>query len=126
MSQVPKHLKYTEDHEWILVEDDIATIGITDYAQRSLGDLVYVELPEVGSNVDAEDDFVVVESVKAASEVYAPVSGEVIEVNEALNDTPELINSTPYEEGWIAKIRMTDPGQLEDLMSPAVYKQHVE
>lgn len=126
MSQIPKHLKYTEDHEWVLVEDGIATVGITDYAQESLGDLVYVELPDVGTKVDAEDNFVVVESVKAASEVYAPVSGEVVEVNESLNDSPETINNAPYEDGWIAKIRISDPAEVENLMSAAAYKQHVE
>lgn len=126
MSQIPKHLKYTEDHEWVSIEDGVATVGITDYAQESLGDLVYVELPEVGRVVEAEDNFVVVESVKAASEVFAPISGKVIEVNETLNDTPELINSSPYEEGWIVKLKVSDTGQLDDLMSASVYKQHVE
>lgn len=126
MSQIPKHLQYTEDHEWVMIEEDIATVGITDYAQEALGDLVYVELPEIGTKVEAEDDFVVVESVKAASEVYAPISGEVIEVNEALNDTPELINNSPYEDGWIAKIRISNHKELENLMGHSAYKQHVE
>lgn len=127
MSQVPKNLKYTEEHEWVSVDEDgIATIGITDYAQESLGDIVFVELPEVGTTVEQGDSFVVVESVKAASEVYAPVSGEVVEVNEALNDSPENVNSSPYDHGWLVKIEVKNQEEIDDLMSAATYKQHVE
>lgn len=127
MSQVPKNLKYTEEHEWVsLDEDGVATVGITDFAQESLGDIVYVELPEVGTKVEQGDSFVVVESVKAASEVYSPVSGEVVAVNGALNDNPEQINNSPYDHGWLVKIETADSGEVDDLMSAAIYKQHVE
>lgn len=127
MTEIPKDLHYTEEHEWVSVDDDnIATIGITDHAQEALGDLVYVEFPELGASVETGDSFVVVESVKAASEVYAPLTGEVVEVNESLNDTPELINSSPYQDGWIVKIELKKPEELDDLMTPAAYKQHVE
>lgn len=127
MSQVPKNLKYTEEHEWVsLDEDGVATVGITDFAQESLGDIVYVELPEVGTKVEQGDSFVVVESVKAASEVYSPVSGEVVAVNGALNDNPEQINNSPYDHGWLVKIEAADSGEVDDLMSAAIYKQHVE
>lgn len=127
MSQVPKNLKYTEEHEWVsLDEEGVATVGITDFAQESLGDIVYVELPEVGTKVEQGDSFVVVESVKAASEVYSPVSGEVVAVNGALNDNPEQINNSPYDHGWLVKIEAADSGEVDDLMSAAIYKQHVE
>src|SRR5580704_9601729 len=101
MSNIPANLKYTDQHEWLKIDGDVATIGITDYAQAALGDLVFVELPAKGKQVKAGDAFVVVESVKAASEVYAPISGEVVEVNATLGKTPEVINTSPYEQGWI-------------------------
>ncbi len=123
MSNVPADLKYTEQHEWLKLDGDIATIGITDYAQGALGDLVFVELPAKGKKVNAGDAFVVVESVKAASEVYAPISGEVIEVNEALSKTPELINSAPYDGGWICKILSSDKAELAKLLDAANYQQ---
>ena len=123
MSEVPENLKYAESHEWVLVEDGVATVGITDHAQDALGDLVYVEVPEVGAEFDAGDAATVVESVKAASDVYAPVGGEVIAVNEALADAPELINDEPYGEGWIMRIRMSDDSELDDLMDAEAYAE---
>ena len=123
MSEAPDNLKYAESHEGVQVDDGVATIGITDHAQDALGDLVFVEVPEVGATFDAGDAAAVVESVKAASDVYAPVSGEVIAVNEALEDAPELINDEPYGEGWIMRIRMTDDGELDDLMDAEAYAE---
>src|SRR3954465_8536879 len=112
MSNVPADLKYTDQHEWLKLEGDVATIGITDYAQAALGDLVYVELPAKGKQVKTGDAFVVVGSVKAASEVYAPISGEVLEVNTQLSTSPESVNSDPYGNGWICKIRSSDKSEL--------------
>ncbi|MFW0777775.1 MAG: glycine cleavage system protein GcvH [Rickettsiales bacterium] len=123
MSNVPANLKYTDQHEWLNIDGDVATIGITDYAQSSLGDLVFVELPEVGKQVKAGDSFVVVESVKAASEVYAPISGEVVEVNSSLDGAPEQINQAPYEAGWICKIKASDTSELSKLLEPAKYEE---
>ena len=123
MSNVPANLKYTEQHEWLKLDGDIATVGITDYAQGALGDLVFVELPAKGRQVKTGESFVVVESVKAASEVYAPISGEVVEVNEALTKSPELINSAPYDGGWICKIRATDKGELAKLLDAGAYQK---
>lgn len=122
MSNVPADLKYTDQHEWLKLDGDVATVGITDHAQAALGDLVFVELPAQGKQVKTNDSFVVVESVKAASEVYAPVSGEVVEVNAALSATPELINKSPYGEGWICKIRISDKAELSKLLDAAQYK----
>ncbi|RLB73772.1 MAG: glycine cleavage system protein GcvH [Deltaproteobacteria bacterium] len=122
----PKDLKYTEEHEWVLVEDDIVTIGVTDFAQDQLGDIVFVELPEVGDTLEEGDTFGVVESVKAVSDVYAPVSGEVVEINEALPDEPEALNNSPYDEGWMIKMKLTDSGALADLMDVAAYQAFVE
>lgn len=122
----PDELKYTEEHEWVLIEDDIVTIGISDFAQHQLGDVVFVELPEIGDNLEAGKPFGVVESVKAVSDVYAPVSGEVIEVNSDLPDEPELLNSSPYEDGWMVKLKLNDPAELDDLMDAAAYQEFVE
>lgn len=122
---IPANLSYTDEHEWIKVDGNIATIGITDHAQDSLGDLVFVELPEIGKMVEPKGSFAVVESVKAASEVYAPISGEVVEINEALADTPEAINDSPYDKGWIAKVRLTNPAELDDLMNAEKYEKFV-
>ena len=122
MSNIPDHLKYTDQHEWIKLDGDIATVGITDYAQAALGDLVFVELPAKGKQVKTGDAFVVVESVKAASEVYAPITGEVVEINETLSKSPELVNSAPYEAGWICKIRPSDKAELAKLLDAAQYK----
>lgn len=116
---------FTDEHEWIDVEGEIATVGITDYAQEQLGDIVFVELPAEGTNFDKGDDAAVVESVKAASDVYAPISGEVIEANGALEDEPALVNSDAEEDGWFFKLRITDPSELEGLMTEAAYKKFV-
>lgn len=122
MSDIPSELKYSKEHEWVKVDDDgNAIIGITDHAQELLGDMVYVELPEVGTNLAMEDEAGVVESVKAASDVYAPVSGEVVEVNEDLVDEPENINSNPYETGWLFKITMSNESDLDELLTADEY-----
>jgi glycine cleavage system H protein len=113
---------YTKEHEWVRVEGDTGTVGITDFAQGQLGDIVFVEVPEAGRQVDQGGDAAVVESVKAASDVYAPVSGEVIEGNAALADTPDLVNSDPEGEGWFFKLRLSDPAQLEALMDAEAYR----
>ena len=117
-------VKYTEDHEWIRVEGGVGTVGITDHAQEQLGDIVFVELPEVGRSLAKGDESGVVESVKAASEIYAPVSGEIVEVNAALVDAPQTVNSDPAGSGWFFKIRLSDPGELDALMDEAAYKAH--
>ena len=119
-------LRYTEDHEWIRAEGDVAVVGITDYAQEQLGDIVFVELPEVGRTVKKGDEAAVVESVKAASEIYAPVSGEVVEVNGDLEGEPAKVNEDPQGAGWFMKIRMSDPSELDDLMDEAAYKAQIE
>ena len=119
-------LKYTEDHEWIRLEGDVATVGITPYAQEQLGDVVFVELPEVGRKAEQRKEIAVVESVKAASEIFAPVSGEVVEVNKALPDQPATVNSDPLGEGWFFKLRVADKSQLDKLMDEAAYKAFVE
>ena len=118
-------LKYSKDHEWVLVDGDVGTVGISDYAQDQLGDVVYVELPEVGRTVAQNEEAAVVESVKAASEVYAPVSGEVVEVNQALEDDPALVNGEPTGEGWFLKLRLSAPGELDGLMDEAAYADYV-
>ena len=118
--------KFTEDHEWIRLDGDVAVVGITDYAQEQLGDVVFVELPEVGRKLARGAEAAVVESVKAASEVFAPVSGEVIEVNPALADNPGLVNSAPTGEGWFFKLRIADPAELDQLMDEPAYARHVE
>lgn len=120
---IPEDLQYTKSHEWVRIEGDTATIGITDHAQDELGDIVFVELPEEGDAFDAGESFGTVESVKAVSDLYAPVGGEVVEVNSALEDAPENINEDPYGEGWIVKLRTTDEA---DLLSPEEYEKVVE
>lgn len=126
MSEIPSELKYTKSHEWVRDEDDgSVTIGITDHAQELLGDLVFVELPDVGTEMLAEDAACVVESVKAASDVYMPVSGEVIEVNDLLADAPETINDSPYDDGWLIKVKMSNPDELEDLMDADTYDAEI-
>ncbi len=117
---------YTEDHEWIRVEGETATVGITNYAQEQLGDLVFVELPEIGRSVAKGEEAVVVESVKAASDVYAPVSGEITEVNEALAGDPALVNRAAEGDGWLIRLRLSEPGQLDELMDQAAYQAMVE
>lgn len=126
MSQLPKNLKYASTHEWARLEGNIVTVGITDHAQDALGDVVYVELPEVGDELSAGDEAGVVESVKAASDIYAPVSGEVIEINEALIDAPETINSDPYNEGWFYRMRVSDASELDNLLAADEYQDQVE
>ncbi|KRT53750.1 glycine cleavage system protein GcvH [endosymbiont of Ridgeia piscesae] len=126
MSNTPSDLRYSKSHEWVRNEGDgSVTIGITEHAQELLGDMVFVELPEVGDSLDIEDEVAVVESVKAASDVYSPVAGEVIAVNEALNDTPEAINDDPYGDGWIYKVKLADAAQLDALMDAEAYQAQV-
>lgn len=120
--EVRNNLKYSKNHEWILSEDGIATIGITDFAQEALGDVVFVELPEIGSSFTVGQTFGVVESVKAVSDVYAPVSGEVVEINESLPDAPDTLNSSPYEDGWMVKIKLDGSPLGEDLMDAEAYR----
>ena len=127
MSNIPGDLKFLSSHEWARVESDgIITIGISDHAQDLLGDIVFVELPEIGQSVDAESDTAIVESVKAASDIYSPLSGEVIEVNSLLEDQPEIINSSPYEDGWFYKLTPSDLGELDNLLSPEDYSEVCE
>ena len=126
MSEIPEGLIYTKEHEWIKVEGDDITVGITDYAQNALTDVVWVELPELGVSVKSMDSFANVESVKSVSEIYAPVSGEVTEINEDLEDAPETINTDPYGEGWICKMRMDNPEELDVLLDAAAYKSLTE
>ena len=123
--EFPEELKYTEEHEWVMVEEELAVIGITDFAQDALGDVVFVELPEEGTEVVAGKAFGVVESVKAVAEVYSPCDGEVIAVNEDLEDEAEQVNSAPYE-AWLVKLRVEDAGALEQLLTPAAYAAKVE
>jgi len=127
MSNTPSELKYTKSHEWIRDNGDgTVTLGITDHAQELLGDLVFVEVPESGTEVEAGGEIAVVESVKAASDVYSPVTGEVVEANEVLADAPESVNDSPYDNGWICKIRLSDASQLEGLMDADSYATHAE
>ncbi|KFC05555.1 glycine cleavage system protein GcvH [Trabulsiella odontotermitis] len=127
MSNVPAELKYSKEHEWLRKEaDGTYTVGITEHAQELLGDMVFVDLPDVGKTVDAGDDCAVAESVKAASDIYAPISGEIIAVNEELNDAPELVNSEPYTAGWIFKIKASDESQIADLLDATAYEALLE
>ena len=119
-------LKYTEEHEWIRVEGNVGTVGITPYAQEQLGDVVFVELPEVGRKAEKGKEIAVVESVKAASEIFAPVTGEVVEVNKGLPETPATVNSDPLGAGWFFKLKLSDPAQIAKLMDEAAYKTYVE
>ncbi|GGW49928.1 glycine cleavage system protein GcvH [Alishewanella tabrizica] len=123
MSNIPANLKYASSHEWLRADGDgVYTVGITEHAQELLGDMVFVELPEVGDTVTQGDDCAVAESVKAASDIYAPVSGEIIAVNDTLSDSPELVNSSPYEEGWMFKIKIADEAELSALLDAAGYQ----
>ena len=121
---IPTGLLYTREHEWVLVEDDLATLGITDYAQSELGDVVFVELPEVGDEVEAAESFGTIEAVKTVSELFSPITGTVVEVNEALADSPDLVNKDPYGEGWMIKLKYTEIPE-EDLLSAAEYKKMI-
>ncbi len=124
--EFPNFLQYSKEHEWVLVEDNIAIVGITEHAQSELGDVVYVELPEVGDKVTKDDPFGSVESVKAVSDLYAPVSGTVTEVNDSLQDGPESINEDSYEEGWLIKVKISDKSEFKDLMSATEYAEYLE
>ena len=124
--ELPEDLKYTREHEWVAVDGSVATIGITDHAQEQLGDVVFVELPTVGDRVEKADAFGVVESTKAVSDVYAPISGEVAEVNDDLPENPELINEDPYGDGWMVKVTIGDKADLDDLMTADEYRKFIE
>lgn len=127
MAKVPSNLKFLDSHEWARVEDDgTVTVGISDHAQELLGDIVFVELPKIGKEISQSSDIAIVESVKAASDVYSPLSGEVTEINEALNDNPEIINSSPYEDGWFFKIKPQDISEMEKLLDAAAYESSSE
>jgi len=122
----PENLKYTKEHEWVSVEGDTAKIGITDFAQRELGDIVYVEVDTEGEELDKDEVFGTVEAVKTVSDLFMPVSGEVVEFNEALEDEPELINKDPYGEGWIIKIKLNNPGDLAELLDANAYQKNIK
>ncbi|MDR9374285.1 MAG: glycine cleavage system protein GcvH [Schleiferiaceae bacterium] len=122
----PEQLKYTKDHEWVKIEGDTATVGITDFAQSELGDIVFIEVETEGESLDQEEVFGSIEAVKTVSDLFMPVSGEVTEFNEDLEETPELVNEDPYEKGWIVKIKLSDPAEAEALMSAADYQATVE
>jgi glycine cleavage system H protein len=122
---VPEDLKYAETHEWIRVDGGTGTIGITDHAQAELTDIVYVELPQIGSSVEAKQASAVVESVKAASDIYSPVAGEVLEINPQLESNPGLVNTDPYGEGWLFKIKLSEPAQVQSLKDPTSYKAQI-
>ena len=127
MSNIPDDLKYASTHEWISVnEDGLVTVGISDHAQEALGDIVFVELPEAGASVNSKEEVAVVESVKAASDIYSPLTGEVVEVNESLLDSPETVNASPYELGWFFKIRMENEAELDDLMNSETYFEYCD
>jgi glycine cleavage system H protein len=124
MANIPENLKYLESHEWAKIEDDgTVTVGISDHAQELLGDIVFVELPQVGSSIEKQADVAVVESVKAASDVYSPVSGEIIATNENLENAPETVNSSPYDDGWFFKVKPTNIDEVSDLLDAEAYKQ---
>ncbi len=125
-TSIPSDHLYTQEHEWVLRDGNQVTVGISDYAQDSLGELVYVELPSIGDEFSKGDDMVIVESCKAASDVYAPVSGKVVEVNDNLDDSPNLVNESPYEQGWLVKIELSDESELDELLNSDTYAQHVE
>jgi glycine cleavage system H protein len=125
MANIPENLRYSKDHEWVSVEGDIATVGITDYAQGSLGDVVYVELPKPGDKFNAHEAFGSVESVKAVSEIFTPIAGEVVEANDGLNDTPEVVNTDPYAGGWMVKLKMDNPGEADAMLSAAEYDEYL-
>lgn len=122
---IPSELKYTKDHEWVYIEGDIATVGITDFAQGELGDIVYVEVETLDEKLEKEEVFGTVEAVKTVSDLFLPLSGEIVEFNEALEDEPEKVNTDPYGEGWMIKIKLSDTSEIDDLMSDAEYKELV-
>lgn len=122
----PEDSKYAKSHEYVHVEGNVGTIGITEYAQKELGDVVFVELPQIGTQLEQNEELGSIESVKAVSELFAPVTGEVVEVNERLRDTPELVNTDPYGDGWMIRVRLSDASELDVLMSPEEYDEYVE
>lgn len=125
MANIPDDLHYSKDHEWVRVEGDTATVGITDFAQHSLGDVVYIELPSAGDKIAAHEPFGSVESVKAVSEVFTPISGEIVEVNDGLNDSPESVNSDPYGDGWMIKLKMDNAGEADAMLNAAEYEEYL-
>ncbi|MBV9242490.1 MAG: glycine cleavage system protein GcvH [Acidobacteria bacterium] len=126
MANIPEDLRYSKDHEWVRVDGETATIGITDYAQHSLGDVVYIDMPRVGDKFGTHEAFGSVESVKAVSEIFTPVGGEVSEVNDGVNDTPEAVNNDPYNAGWMVKVKMDNPGEADAMMSAVEYEEYLE
>jgi glycine cleavage system H protein len=125
MANTPKNLKYSKEHEWLIVQGDVATLGVTDHAQSELGDITFIELPEVGRKVEAGEDVAGIESVKAFSEVFSPVAGQVVEINETLSDKPETVNADPYGAGWIVKMKITDATGLKNLMTSDEYDAYL-
>ncbi|HNW52337.1 MAG TPA: glycine cleavage system protein GcvH [Prolixibacteraceae bacterium] len=123
---IPENLKYTKDHEWIKLDGDLALVGITDYAQGELGDIVFVEIETVGETLEKEETFGTVEAVKTVSDLFMPMSGEIVEKNESLDDSPELINKDPYDQGWMIKVKISDPAEYEDLLDAEEYKNLIE
>ncbi len=123
--KIPDNFKYSKDHEWVKIEDGVATIGITDYAQSELGDIVFVEFPEIDNTIEVNEVFGTVEAVKTVADLFSPSSGTVIEINEELEDAPELINSSPYDEGWLIKVNITNVSELTDLMNAKEYEEHI-
>ena len=123
---IPTELKYTKDHEWVKIDGEIATIGITDFAQQELGDIVYIEIESIGETLDAEEVFGTVEAVKTVSDLFMPLSGEVLEFNATLEDTPESVNDDPYKSGWMIKVKIEDPSQISDLLDFDAYKQLIK
>ena len=123
---IPEELKYTEEHEWVRIEDDIAVVGITDFAQGELGDIVYLEIDTLDSQIDSNEVFGTVEAVKTVSDLFMPITGKVIEVNPSLEDKPELVNEDPYGKGWIIKIHITEESQIDSLLSPSDYKNLID
>ncbi len=126
MSNIPENLRYSKDHEWVEVNGDIATIGITDYAQHSLGDVVYIDMPRVGDHFGTHEAFGSVESVKAVSEIFTPLAGEVTEVNDGINDTPEAVNNDAYGDGWMVKLKMDNPLEADKMLSAVEYEEYLE
>jgi glycine cleavage system H protein len=123
---IPENLKYTKDHEWIKVDGDTVTVGITDYAQGELGDIVFVEIETEGENLEKEEVFGTVEAVKTVSDIFMPISGEVVEVNPKLEDSPEIVNKDPYGEGWLIKVKLSDSSEVDDLLDASKYKEIIE
>jgi glycine cleavage system H protein len=123
---IPENLKYTKDHEWVKVEGEIATVGVTDFAQGELGDIVFVEIETVGETLEKEETFGTIEAVKTVSDMFMPMSGEIIEKNEALDDSPEVVNKDPYGKGWMIKVKITDPSEFEELLDAKAYSELVE